>query len=184
MSSKREELKEVASREVMRTGIGKLSFRRLADMVGVKSSSVHHYFPEKSSLAVEILADYREAFIGELAEIDEKHTDPKKRLMAFVDMFERVADKQSFCLCGMLATEVSLLNDDAREQLSTFFADCESWLESLLKTHSSQLTVDMSPALLSKVILSALEGALLIDLVDSKKRRSKAQRDFVRKLLK
>ena len=46
MSSKREELAQVATELVQTGGMGALSFRLLADRVGVKSSSVHCYFPE------------------------------------------------------------------------------------------------------------------------------------------
>ena len=46
MSSKREELAQVATELVQLGGMGALSFRLLADRVGVKSSSVHCYFPE------------------------------------------------------------------------------------------------------------------------------------------
>jgi len=48
---KRQKLEEVAITAVQHGGLKSLSFRTLADEVGIKSSSVHYHFPEKSHLA-------------------------------------------------------------------------------------------------------------------------------------
>src|ERR1700722_10535356 len=58
-------------------GYGGLSFRELAKDVGIKSASIHHYFPTKgklgSALAVRYTSDFLEYLDGLLAEgLDQK----------------------------------------------------------------------------------------------------------------
>ena len=83
MSDKRDELESVAIEEVQRAGLNTLSFRTLADRVGIKSSSVHYYFPEKGNLASAIIERYHEAFGAKLAAIDRRRLGPRRKLEAF-----------------------------------------------------------------------------------------------------
>jgi len=55
MTDKRTEIETAATEAVQRSGLNNVSFRTLADSVGVKSSSVHYYFAEKSDLANAII---------------------------------------------------------------------------------------------------------------------------------
>ena len=50
MESTRQELLRKATATVRRAGSAALNFRDLGHSVGVKSSTVHYYFPTKSDL--------------------------------------------------------------------------------------------------------------------------------------
>ena len=56
MSVNKIRLEEVAIDIVQRSGTAGISFRKLADEIGIKSSSVHHHYPEKSDLIQTIIA--------------------------------------------------------------------------------------------------------------------------------
>jgi TetR/AcrR family transcriptional regulator, transcriptional repressor for nem operon len=55
MANKRTELQTLAQAIVQRSGLRELSFRQLAEQTGVKSSSVHYYFPEKHDLTAVLI---------------------------------------------------------------------------------------------------------------------------------
>ena len=183
MSEKREELEAVATEEVQRAGLNSLSFRTLADRVGIKSSSVHYYFPEKGDLASAIIERYHEAFAQKLAAIGRRQLGPRRKLEAFADIFVETAEEGKFCLCGMLAAEAGQLTDESRRRLSEYFEQTESWLRALLEQHAGRLTLDIEPAALARIIMSGLEGALLLDRIDGRQERLKAQRKLIGQLV-
>jgi len=65
MTEKRENLQDLAQEHVRHYGLKGLSFRTLAEEAGIKSSSVHYYFPEKSDLATALIERYPEAIMGD-----------------------------------------------------------------------------------------------------------------------
>ena len=107
MSDKRNELEQKAVNTVQQVGLGNLSFRTLADDAGIKSSSVHYYFPEKTDLANAIIRKYTEQFSEKLHNINQKQLPVTKSLESFIKIFEDVVKEDKLCLCGMMAAEVT-----------------------------------------------------------------------------
>lgn len=183
MTTKREQLENAATKAVQQGGLNNLSFRTLADEVGVKSSSVHYYFPEKADLTRVLIEKYTHAFLEVLQEISATETQPKKQLKRFVEVFEDVLNDERICLCGMLAAEVATLNDDNRKLLKQFFTQAEDWLYALFKKHKDHLLLPTPPKQLAKIVLSGLEGSMLIDHAEGTKTRIKMQYQFIDQLV-
>ncbi len=179
MSDKRTQLEQAAIAAVQRSGLQNLSFRTLAEQVGIKSSSVHYYFPEKGDLARVLIQEYTRILGQRLADIDQQAGALKQKLDGFVAIFEEVARGDSFCLCGMLAAEVATLSEQNRQLLTEFFVAGERWLENLLSTHQEQLTSPMEPRTLARLIMSGLEGAILLDRVNASTDRLQAHREML-----
>ncbi len=184
MSQKRIQLEDVATDSVQRSGLHNLSFRTLADDVGVKSSSVHYYFPEKSHLAGALIEKYTLALTEKLAAIDSSKSGPVKKLEAFVKIFDDVIKAQKFCLCGMLAAEVATLNEENRRLLSGYFHLAENWLYQIFHEHADSLSLGLKPRTLARIVMSGLEGAILLDRVDGNRDRLRGQREFIRSLFR
>lgn len=165
MSSKREELEMVATELVQMGGIGALSFRTLADRVGVKSSSVHYYFPEKNDLTAVLIQSYTDNFSRKLQAIAVREKTLKKKLLAYIGLFEAATANGKLCLCGMLSAEIASLDDVSRALLVEFFKLGENWLQTVFEQHADQLAVAMQPKALAQALLAGLEGAILLDRV-------------------
>ena len=184
MSDKRIELEEKALNTVQQIGLSNLSFRTLADDAGIKSSSVHYYFPEKTHLANTIIRNYSVQFKQKLDDIDQKHSQPLKKIESFIKIFEEVVNDDKLCLCGMMAAEIAILQDESRELLLNYFTQAEDWLCDIFKANEKQLHLDVKPRQLARIVMSGLEGAILIDRVETKTNRLRAQRELIRKLFK
>jgi len=184
MSGRRTELEISAIDTVQRVGMQNLSFRTLADQVGVRSSSVHYYFPEKSDLASAMIQRYIGEFNEQLTRIDQRNATLRKKLEAFLGIFEKVIKADKFCLCGMMAAEVLVLNDDNRALLAEYFQQAEDWLKTVFKEHKKQLSSPLKPKALAKLLMSGLEGAILLDRVDGGSSRLSAQREFIRSIVR
>lgn len=178
MTDNRSKLKDAALNNVQRNGLKGLSFRTLADEVGIKSSSVHYYFPEKSDLATALIEQYSVQFFDALSNIASQRWNLRKKITAFIAIFEKVANNEQLCLCGMMAAEVEHLNDQNRQLLKTFFKDTERWLSDLFDAHQDEMNTTLSSTQMAKAMVSGLEGALLIDRVAGNLQQLKAQKEL------
>jgi TetR/AcrR family transcriptional regulator, transcriptional repressor for nem operon len=176
MSSKREEMEQVATELVQTGGIGTLSFRTLADRVGVKSSSVHYYFPEKNDLTAVLIQNYTDNFAQQLQAIAAREKTLKKKLLAYIGLFEEATANGKLCLCAMLSAEITSLDDASRALLVDFFKLGENWLQTAFEQHADQLDVDIDPRSLAQALLAGLEGAILLDRVQGDHSHFKCQK--------
>jgi TetR/AcrR family transcriptional repressor of nem operon len=177
MTDKRDHLQQLAQVHVQRGGLKGLSFRTLADEAGIKSSSVHYYFPEKADLAAALIERYAEALMAELEQISGRQNwSLRRKLTAFAGIFEAVAKDDAVCLCGMLAAENDNLSDSNRKQLSGVFREMEKWLTEVFNSHSAELASPVPVLQLARSVIAGLEGALLIDRVAGNRQCFAAQK--------
>jgi TetR/AcrR family transcriptional repressor of nem operon len=166
VSDKRAEILNIAVKAAKREGLRSVSFRQLADAVGVKSSSVHYYFPTKPDLAGSMVRDYTEQFEARLAGIAARESTLQGKIDGLIQVFAEVLEGDDLCLCGMMAAELTALDTKTRAALRHFFRAAEDWLTEQIGAHRREVQVDLAPEPLAKAILSALEGAILLDRVE------------------
>ena len=183
MRDNKQKLEIAALDSVQRNGLKGMSFRTLAADVGIKSSSVHYHFPEKSDLAETLIKRYSDQMSTELANISSQKWGLKKKINAFIGIFESVLDEDKMCLCGMMAAELEELDDNNRKLVQTYFDAIESWLTLLFDENNDKLSTDIGSKTLAKAVLSGLEGALLLDRVNGSKQRLKAQKEIILSML-
>ena len=158
--AKRAEILEV-SRELLQTrGMNAFSHRDLAERVGVKSSTVHYYFPTKEDIGLALMREYR-AEIDSLFEMLEGTADPRARLKGFFKVFEQTAaSKHQICMAGMLASDHETIGAALRAEVQSFYVCVERWLAAQASALDPLRTTAESSTL-AKLAFSALEGALL-----------------------
>lgn len=183
MSARRDEITALATQAVQRSGLRSVSFRQLADEIGIKSSSVHYHFPTKPDLAEALIKEYTEGFLQLLQEIERTKVSLIDQLDALVEVFESVIKDQNLCLCGMMATDLTALDESARKALSEFFVLTESWLVQALDRHQPELKVPLSHEQLAQIFVSGLEGAMLLDRVDDDSKRLETIRALAHALI-
>jgi len=174
--ARRDRLEQAAQDAVQQSGLRNLSFRTLADDIGIKSSSVHYHFPEKADLASALIKRYSRDFEQAVAEAIAGRGSLRKKLTAFIGIFDAVAKDDRMCLCGMMAAEIDQLNEANRALLKAYFKDTERALATLLTSHREELASDLPPKTLAALLLSGLEGALLLDRATGGRGRLRAQR--------
>lgn len=175
MSDIKEDLIKIATTTIQKSGIHKLTMRDLGAAVNIKSSSVMYHFKNKDGLMYELVKVYNQEFFNFLEKINRENEDIKTRLDKLVDIFESVLLEDKLCLCGMLASESDSLDNTTKKLVEDFFLRLNTWVEenlSLLNKNSS----------LSRVIVSSLEGSMLIDNLEEKNSNIKAIREWIKTL--
>ena len=68
------------------------------------------------------------------------------------------------CMCGMLASDAATLPGAMRDSVAGFFAENQAWLTRVLERARSvdKIQFDGSPASMAALIVSSLEGAMLV----------------------
>ncbi|PTY37220.1 hypothetical protein BGP77_08115 [Saccharospirillum sp. MSK14-1] len=158
MNSTAERLLERAE-EIIRThGYSGLSFRTLADDIGIKSASVHYHFPTKTHLGVAVASRYQARFARALEQIARSGQPAQAQLQRFVDIYgsELRAGNNRLTICMMLAAEKDSLPEEVNHCVTSFYQLNLDWLESVL-----QQQADPQPAQRAKQILALLQGAVL-----------------------
>ena len=159
--SMRERILGAAEKRVRAVGFHAVSFRDLANDVGVKSSSIHYHFPQKEDLGEQLVKRYSENFQARLDQIDIDEVVPIGALEAFIALYaEALVVGESVCLCAILGAEANSLPGRINAGIQAFFRANTEWLTEVNRRMPSSETL-MTPI----EIVSALEGAMIVSSV-------------------
>ncbi|MBI2485933.1 MAG: TetR/AcrR family transcriptional regulator [Deltaproteobacteria bacterium] len=169
MRKSKEKVIEVATGLFHRKGYQPTSVDEILERSGVKKSTFYYHFKSKEELALKILDMRIEEFESDVISktLCETSISPKNRLHKF---YERVkAFHQSLkcyegCPFGNLAIEMSDINEKFRTRLSAFFKRWEEAIESCIREgiENGDFRSDINPTLAAGLILSQLEGAIMM----------------------
>lgn len=162
--STRAKLISVAEQLLRNRGYSDFSYADLAEEVGVRKPSIHHYFPTKEDLGVEVVTQYLERFQAELAHILLRKKTAAARLKAYSELFSGALADGSLTLCTALAAELGALPERMRHQTVDFFNIHLAWLERVIEegTQKKELVQTPETARAAMILLSALEGGAVV----------------------
>jgi TetR/AcrR family transcriptional repressor of nem operon len=145
-------------------GFNGFSYADVAGELSLTKASLHYHFPGKAELGRALIARYALRFKHALAEIDAADGDAPARLRGYAALYADVLRGRRMCLCGMLAAEYQTLPEAMREAVIGFFDENEAWVEAVLVRgrEGGTLAFEGSPREAARLIVSALEGAMLV----------------------
>ena len=121
---------DAAETGIRERGYNAVSFRELADELGIKSSSVHYYFRKKEDLGLALIHRYLTRFFNMLDERAVGLEDADAKFRAFCEVYRLALVKSdSLCLCGVLGAESGGLPRPLAEGVNAFFQANVDWLE-------------------------------------------------------
>lgn len=158
MQNKETEILKAAENMVRSGGYNAFSFREIAKVVGIKSSSVHYHFPTKADLGEAVAKYYTERFLANLGDPADLVADGQNPIAIYVDAFRTALTKDKrMCLCGLLGAEFESLPPGVAKQTRIFFEQNVAWLE---KAYALQN--DPRPKEKAHQALALLEGAMIM----------------------
>jgi TetR/AcrR family transcriptional regulator, transcriptional repressor for nem operon len=155
---------DTAERLVQQRGFNGFSYADVAAELGVTKAGLHYHFAGKAELGEALMTRYAERFAEALAEIDARETSAPAKLKSYAALYGDVLNARRMCLCGMLAAEYETLPPRMQEVVLRFFDANERWLVGVLESgqQDGSLSFRQSPADAARLIVSALEGAMLV----------------------
>ena len=176
--SKRDEILDVTEAMIRQKGYSAVSAREVATATGIKSSSVHYYFPNKTDMVSAVVQRYTENFLNQLGKPSELVNASGDKYSAievkshYVSAFRHALKKdRKLCLCAVLGAESGGLPDEVSAHTNTFFQSNINWLVTALESSSHQgesssqtLESNLKETLKNTAVhmLAALQGAMII----------------------
>ena len=165
ITDRRSELIDLATNLVRGRGFSAFSYADLSEAAGIRKPSIHHHFPTKEDLGVELVAAYTERFSVHLDTIDARGDGAAERLAAYVTIYRDGVAAGQGCLCGVLASELGALPVRLQAGVRKFFSLNLRWLEKTLRDGvEADLGREVEPVRDAHTVLSTLQGAMFVAL--------------------
>jgi AcrR family transcriptional regulator len=111
-------------------GYNGTSFTQIVDATGLFRGNIYHYFKTKDDILEAVVELYLEDYRALLKQWEQKHTDPRVRLHAFVGMIAgRKAELVEYgCPIGSLNTELGKDRQELQHAARALFELFREWL--------------------------------------------------------
>src|SRR5262245_20142750 len=156
---------DTAERLLQIHGFNGFSYADIAAKLRVRNASIHYHFPSKVDLGVRLIDRYHRPSAAPLAESDRSGGAAPRNPRLYARLYSDVLrDRNRMCLCGMLASDIDTLPRPVRKGVKAFFDDNEAWLARVLEDgrKKGSLHFEGRPSLHARLVLSSLEGAMLV----------------------
>jgi TetR/AcrR family transcriptional repressor of nem operon len=162
-SDTRQRIMSAARLTVQDRGYGGLSFRELAKDVGIKSASIHHYFPTKGELGGALAERYTSDFADYLDGLLAESLDQDACIRKYTDVFRNtLLNENRMCLGGIMAAEHKELPIEVRAEVVKFSEMNVRWLVKVLSLGKNSRVATKATQRQALAIFAAIEGAQLV----------------------
>lgn len=162
MSTTRTQLLDAATSVARRRGYAAFSYADLAEAVGIRKASIHHHFPTKADLGLEMVVRYSGAFMARLRSAEQAGLTTPELLELYAGLYREGLSDGEACLCATLAAEAEAVPREARQALAQFFTANVDWLTQCVTrgVTEGELTVTATPQQVARGFHSAVQGAM------------------------
>ncbi len=167
ITTTQEKILTTAESLIQTMGYNAFSYKDIAQVVGIKTSSIHYYYPAKEDLAAAVIDWQLNRLSLSLNELKfNASLSLQQKLLNFVDkvISLTVHDEMKMCLGGMLASDVISLTEKVKVKVRTFFNVMGKWIKEVISegiSDKEKLDIIQLEEL-SRYILVQLEGGLLM----------------------
>ncbi|KAB2834515.1 MAG: TetR/AcrR family transcriptional regulator [Candidatus Dadabacteria bacterium] len=169
MNKSKEKILASAKELFHENGFQQTSVDEILKKSGVTKSNFYYHFKSKEELGLIILDRFIQLYESDvlMRTLGNKELTPSDRLTEFyrsVRTFHRDLEKPRGCPFGNMAIEMSGSNESFREKLSVFFNSWEKIIEECISEgmRSGDFRGDLPPGVIAQLILSHLEGAIMM----------------------
>jgi TetR/AcrR family transcriptional repressor of nem operon len=159
----KQKIMSAARLTVQDRGYAGLSFRELAKEVGIKSASIHYYFPTKGELGGALAQQYTADFADYLDGLLAQSLDQDACIRKYTDVFRNtLLNENRMCLGGIMAAEHKELPDEVRAEVVKFSEMNVRWLAQVLSLGKGAGVAAEAIQRRALAIFAAIEGAQLV----------------------
>lgn len=133
MAQTKDMLLDIAEAGIRQNGYNAVSFREMADALGIKSASVHYHFKRKEDLGVALVARYTDNFFAAVDTLTSRAEAPRGKIAQFCQAYlSALQTSDAMCLCGMLGAESASLPVSVQLAVNAFFDRNIDWVTNAL----------------------------------------------------
>jgi TetR/AcrR family transcriptional regulator, transcriptional repressor for nem operon len=153
-----------AEKLIRTMGYAAFSYADLSERVGIRKASIHHHFPTKEDLGKALIDGYLERFIAELEGLTARSISPKRKLLAYGDLFASSLKDGQMPFCGALAADAAYLPVSMQQRTKKFFEVHLAWLERIVAEAiaAGEIEAGQTPRGCALLLLSTVQGASVV----------------------
>ena len=175
-STRTEKILDFAEIEMRKGGFDAVSFRDIAEEVGIKSASVHYHFPSKADLGQAVAKRYTERFIAGLGAPLDPAESPRDRIARIADAYlHAYRTDGANCLCAVFGSVAPTLPSRTMDEVRHFYNELQSWVATAL----TEAETPVSP----ETVISVLQGAMVLSTAREDPKPLEAARDLLLSLV-
>ncbi|MCW2293040.1 MULTISPECIES: TetR/AcrR family transcriptional regulator [Pseudomonas] len=161
MNNTAERILDIAERLIRSRGYQGFAFREIAEIIGIKSASIHYHFPAKKDLVEAVMKRYLARFELALNNLDSQPGTPLQRAERYMNMYrEEITSHRTMTLCMMLGADIEILPDSVVSSLKNFYRLNLDWIGKIILNMASSLSRDEQGKIAAQ-ILASLNGAMI-----------------------
>lgn len=148
-------------------GFRSFSYKDLSNLIGIKTSSIHYYFPSKQDLAYALATNYKDELTDKWLHIDRSSSDNKSKINNYIDIYiEYYKSARNIFLDTMMVTSFDSLDTNVRDMISEIFRESAVFLGKILNKarEKKQIDFEEDPYDLAYIVISMLEGAAVLSV--------------------
>lgn len=126
----KEKIINTAAEMLSDNGFNAFSFHDISREIGIKTSSIHYYFPTKSDLIIEVIRYSQRIQTALFASIADK--TPSEKLVVLIDFYVDLARKGQMCPIVSISSDMKDIDPNIKDEVSKFYDFLADWLTSLL----------------------------------------------------
>ena len=178
----KEDILDSAQELIQTRGYNGFSFADISAIVGIRKASIHHHFPSKTDLAIEVIRRYKDTFNISLQNIAAGKKTWIDKIRAYSKLYEHVLHEDKLCLCGMLASDIETLPIELKIEIQLFFSDNVAWLSKVLVSHFPTLSKKRLNHVSWQIISSLQGGLMMARMFDKREIFSSAAEELITSL--
>jgi TetR/AcrR family transcriptional repressor of nem operon len=146
-------------------GYAAFSYADVAEKINVSKATIHHHFPAKEDLAIEVLRRHRLRLVENLAALDGAVAEPLDRLTRYMRHWESCIQKgtEPMCIAALLGAELPSLPVPVGNETRLHFMALHRWLQKTLELGSKQKTIRLTQTSSreAEVVMATVHGAMI-----------------------
>ena len=180
---------DVAQDLIQRLGVNGMSYKDIAEVVGIRKASVHTHFPKKDDLLVALLDRYNDNTLRVLDSIIASRESTEVKLRRYFGLYEATlcsGEQDKVCLYAMVGAELTTLNHPLSDRVRDFYQNNIAQIAVIIdegrQSNDFQFIGDSLDT--ATLIFSLLEGGMLIARADGGVEKFRSVIEQLIKLLK
>lgn len=159
-SHTQQEILEIAESMLRSRGFNSFSYKDISSILDVKNAAIHHYFPTKTGLSVQIVKH-------ETEKIKRMRQTGIEGLKALVTTFYHASQKSQICLTGSLTPDYTQLPDEMKTTVREMCLVTLKWVAGCLEMARSKRDLYFQGSADDRALLflSTLLSSLLLSRV-------------------
>ncbi|MCF6310083.1 MAG: TetR/AcrR family transcriptional regulator [Sulfurimonas sp.] len=149
---------------VKKYGYDSFSYADISKDFGITKATIHHHFPKKDDLGLEICYYIHENMLTAFDKILSENTPAKKKIQEYIALYANMIDEgDKICPIASLQAESNIISEKMKKEVCTIDDLENMFIEKLLHLgiQSKEFTITGNIKYEAILITSALKGALM-----------------------